>query len=55
VFDQPVLLYFDAGQGFSLTVTVGGSANFHPSFSLTASASGYLLDCAVTPCGAIAR
>ncbi len=55
VFDQPVLLYFDPGQGFSLTVTVGGAANFHPSFSLTATAAGHLPDCSVAACAPIAQ
>jgi len=49
-FDQPVLQYFDAGslpflQAVADTTLTSGSATI----------SGYLLDCATTPCAAIAH
>ena len=49
--DQPVLVYFDAGSApFVFAETdVGLSSNSD------ATISGYLLDCATTPCAAIAQ
>ena len=50
LFDQPVLQYFDAGSAPSLTAVADTTLI---SFS-SATLSGYLLDCATTPCAAIA-
>jgi hypothetical protein len=50
LFDQPVLQYFDAG---SAPVLVGIADVMLNSVS-SATISGYLLDCATTPCAAIA-
>jgi hypothetical protein len=50
-FDQPVLQYFDAGSAPSLTAVADTTLI---SFS-SATLSGYLLDCATTPCAAIAK
>jgi hypothetical protein len=48
--DQPVLQYFDAGSlPFVFT-----ESDINPSSASTATISGYLLDCATTPCAAIA-
>ena len=49
-FDQPVLQYFNAGSAPSLTAVADATLI---SFS-SATISGYLLDCATTPCAAIA-
>jgi hypothetical protein len=51
-FDQPVLVYVDAGQ--QPTVLIGGPTfinNSGPFITLT----GYMLDCAAAPCVAIAH
>jgi hypothetical protein len=48
--DQPVLQYFDAGS----VPFVFAEADINPSSASTATISGYLLDCATTPCAAIA-
>jgi hypothetical protein len=50
-FDQPVLVYFDAGQSpEAITGSLSATA-VNASFSLT----GYLLDCTIAPCTAIAQ
>jgi hypothetical protein len=49
-FDQPVLQYFDAGSAPFVFAT----ADVTLSEVSTATLSGYLLDCATTPCAAIA-
>jgi hypothetical protein len=49
-FDQPVLQYFDAGS----VPFVFTEALINPSPASSAAISGYLLDCATTPCAAIA-
>ena len=49
-FDQPVLQYFNAGSAPSVTAVADATLI---SFS-SATISGYLLDCATTPCAAIA-
>jgi hypothetical protein len=51
-FDQPVLVYYDAGQ--QPTVLISGPtfpANFGDDITMT----GYLLDCSAAPCAAIAH
>lgn len=50
VFDQSVLQYFDAGSAPLL----GALADINLSSASSATISGYLLDCATTPCAAIA-
>jgi len=51
-FDQPALLYFDAGVTASMQVFVGSSSFLGvPLVEL----SGYLLDCTVSPCAPIAH
>jgi hypothetical protein len=50
-FDQPVLQYFDAGSAPFLFAT----ADVTLSSVSIATLSGYLLDCATTPCAAIAQ
>jgi hypothetical protein len=49
LFDQPVLLYFDGGSTPILFTSADASTQ-----SGQATISGYLLDCATTPCAAIA-
>jgi hypothetical protein len=49
-FNQPVLQYFDAGS----VPFVFTEALINPSPASSATISGYLLDCATTPCAAIA-
>jgi hypothetical protein len=54
LFDQPVLLYFDAGQTPAVQVSVGLSSsviNYNVDITLT----GYLLDCTAAPCQPIAH
>ena len=51
LFDQPVLQYFDAGSAPLLSFT----AEINLDSNSAATISGYLLDCATTPCSAIAR
>jgi hypothetical protein len=51
-FDQPVLVYFDGGQTPVATVSaVGVGTVVGGDFHLT----GYLLDCSIAPCAAIAQ
>jgi hypothetical protein len=50
LFDQPVLQYFDAGS----PPLVFAEADSRPSGVSRATISGYLLDCATTPCEPIA-
>ena len=50
LFDQTVLQYIDAGSAARLTVF----ADIVPDSNSSATISGYLLDCATTPCAAIA-
>jgi hypothetical protein len=50
VFDQTVLQYFDAGSAPFL----GALADINLRSGSSATISGYLLDCATTPCAAIA-
>jgi hypothetical protein len=51
LFDQPVLQYFDAGSApFVLT-----RSDVDPAGNSQMTISGYLLDCATTPCEAIAH
>lgn len=50
LFDQPVLQYFDAGSAPFLFV----DGDVDQSSVSKATISGYLLDCATTPCAAIA-
>jgi hypothetical protein len=49
-FDQPVLQYFDAGSAPFLLAEADTTLNSVSSATI----SGYLLDCATTPCAAIA-
>jgi hypothetical protein len=49
-FDQPVLQYFDAGSAAHIGVFADAPLNSDSSTTI----SGYLLDCATTPCAAIA-
>ena len=49
-FDQPVLQYFNAGSAPSLTAVADATLISFSSVTI----SGYLLDCATTPCAAIA-
>ena len=51
LFDQPVLQYIDAGSAPILGAIADTMLNSAPS---SATISGYLLDCATTPCAAIA-
>jgi len=54
VFDQPVLLFYDAGQTPIVFVTLGAAPDPHVSvaeFQLT----GYMLDCSTSPCAAVAK
>ena len=50
LFDQPVLQYFDAGSAPVLSA----EADINLSANSLATISGYLLNCATTPCAAIA-
>ena len=50
LFDQPVLQYFDAGSAPLLSAL----ADINLSSASSGTISGYLLDCATTPCAAIA-
>jgi hypothetical protein len=49
-FDQPVLQYFDAGSA----PVLGALTDINLQSGSSATISGYLLDCATTPCAAIA-
>jgi hypothetical protein len=51
IFDQPVLLYFDAGSEPSVTIFTDAPFSTSPS---QVTLSGYLLDCVTTPRAAIA-
>ena len=50
LFDQPILQYFDAGSAPFLLAEADTTLNSVSSATI----SGYLLDCATTPCAAIA-
>lgn len=50
LFDQPLLQYFDAGSA----PVLGALADINLSSNSLATISGYLLNCAVTPCAATA-
>ena len=50
LFDQPILQYFDAGS----VPVLGATADIMLDSNSSATISGYLLDCATTPCAAIA-
>jgi hypothetical protein len=50
-FDQPVLLYADAGDQVEAFL-VGASGAFGGAFVLL---TGYMLDCTIAPCAAIAH
>ena len=52
LFGQPVLVYVDAGLAPFIEVSgISGGASIGGGFTLT----GYMLDCTVVPCAAIAH
>ena len=50
-FDQPVLMYVDAGDYPEVNLSNLGSTAFSPLFEMTL--TGYLLDCTASPCAQI--
>lgn len=52
VFDQPELIFGDAGEVLTLRVEMGGNPDV--ASSVTYTVSGYMLDCSTGPCAAIA-
>jgi len=55
-FDQPVLVYVDAGQiPEVIVIPVNGVLTGCPNCGQVAALSGYMLDCSAGPCAAIAH
>jgi hypothetical protein len=52
-FDQPVLVYYDAGQQPDVVIIAGALTSTALGGNITL--SGYLVDCGVAPCAAIAQ
>jgi hypothetical protein len=52
-FDQPVLVYYDAGENPLLIITSDSDSQLDNFVGLTL--TGYLVDCSIGPCAAIAN
>jgi hypothetical protein len=55
VVDQPVLIYLDPGQQLRFSLFVANGAQSLTFQNLASSVTGYMLDCTIAPCAAIAQ